>query len=115
MRLAWLCTAGAVCAIISLLFQKVVTAANGHTVYGLRGILLGLWCFWALVTQQPRPEPAPRGTLRWRRGLLAPGDGARLLTRLHREPPAAAVRGDTAARPPDGRGRAAQGRAAAGP
>jgi hypothetical protein len=35
-----------VCAIIILLVQKVVTAANGCTVYGPRGILLGLWCSW---------------------------------------------------------------------
>jgi hypothetical protein len=32
--------------IISHVLVEVATAANGRTVYGPRGILLGLWCFW---------------------------------------------------------------------
>jgi len=71
-------------------FITPVQAAAGHgrTVYGPSGILLRLGCFWAWVTQQPRPELAPGGALRWRRGLLAPGDRAGL-TRLHKAPPQA--------------------------
>src|SRR5262245_25327185 len=50
--------------------------------------VLGLLCFWEWLAQKPRPELAPGSELRWRRGLLAPGDAAGLLTRLHRAPPA---------------------------
>src|SRR5262245_58233348 len=78
---AWGCRGGA---------NRLVHNVGSAVLRGLRGgDPWGLWCFWAWVTQQPRPEPLPRGTLRRRRGLLAPGDVTRLLTR-HRETPLAA-------------------------